>query len=121
MVLTDNKFSCLLGVSESTSIAPESADLAGLGVSEIDTARTVSATASSSADGSKMMLSPTEMTRSVMGGFDDGILPAERGYKYGAASQSSLKRGSSSFSDFRAGRRVESRARCVVRLRRGSG
>jgi len=37
------------------------------------------------------------------------------------ASQSSLKSGSSSFSEMRAGRRVERRARCVVRERSGSG
>ena len=37
------------------------------------------------------------------------------------ASQSSLKRGSSSCVDMGAGRRVERRARCVVSERRGSG
>jgi hypothetical protein len=37
------------------------------------------------------------------------------------ASQSSSKRGSSSFSDLRAGRRAERRARWVVRERRGRG
>ncbi len=37
------------------------------------------------------------------------------------ASQSSLKRGSSSCLDMGAGKRVERRARCVVRESRGRG
>jgi hypothetical protein len=74
-----------------------------------------------------MMLLPTAMTRRVIGGRavvgwrlvveEDGV----RGKRWGAAAQSSSKKGSSSPSDLRRGRRVERSARCVVRERSGRG
>jgi hypothetical protein len=66
------------------------------------------------------------MTRRVIGGravmgllvvVVDGV----RGKRWGAAAQSSSKKGSSSPSDLRRGRRVERSARCVVRERSGRG
>ena len=64
------------------------------------------------------------MTNRVMG----GLLLAElswagfmRGYRNVEASQSSLKSGSSSFSEMSAGRRVDKRAKCVVSESKGSG
>lgn len=84
------------------------------------TAQTASATASSSLDGSKKMLSPTEMTSSVNGGFEV-CAESEEGYRGSAASQSSLNRGSSSILDIGAGSLVARRARCVVRLSSGRG
>ena len=45
----------------------------------------------------------------------------EEGYRGRAASQSSLKSGSSSSELIGAGREVERSARCVVRERRGRG
>lgn len=85
-------------------------------------AMTVSATVISSRFGSKMMLSPTEMTSRVTGGrILCGSLDRVRGYRCSAASQSSSKKGSSSPLDFSFGSLVERRARCVVRERRGSG
>lgn len=84
------------------------------------TAQTASATASSSLEGSKKMLSSTEMTSSVNGGFEACAEP-EGGYKGSAASQSSLKSGSSSILDIGAGSLVARRARCVVKLKSGKG
>lgn len=81
------------------------------------TAQTASATASSSLAGSKKMLSPTDITRRVNGGRE----PVSEAYKGSAASQSSLKSGSSSILDIGAGSFVASSARWVVRLRRGRG
>lgn len=92
--------------------------------SPTETARAMSATESSSLLGSKIMFVPTAMTSNVIGGL---VYPPftfadpSRGYKKTEASQSSSNMGSSSASDFRRGRRVERRARCVVRLRRGRG
>ena len=79
------------------------------------TASRASATASSGAEGSKRMFGPAETTRRVMGGAVEG------GYSGTAAAQSSLNSGSSSAVERRAGRRVERRARWVVRERRGRG
>lgn len=102
---------------ESRSICP---DTRPLRTSETDTARAVSATASSSFAGSKMMLSPTATTRSVIGGLDPpGV--SSRGKRNVEDSQSSSKMGSSSPSDLSFGKRVERRARCVVRERSGRG
>lgn len=65
------------------------------------------------------MLSPTAITSTVM----DGRVPG--GYKGKAAAQSSLNKGSSSEvgeeEDIGRGMRVFSRARWVVKERRGSG
>ncbi len=66
------------------------------------------------------MLSSTEMTSSVNGGFEACAEP-EGGYKGSAASQSSLKSGSSSILDIGAGSLVARRARCVVKLKSGKG
>ena len=98
------------------------------------TATTASATASSAWEGSKNMLVPTLMTNNVIGGLAPvafvfgfelrlGVLVVGGGYNGTAASQSSLKSGSSSFSNpfTGAGRCVDRRARCVVRERRGRG
>ena len=102
----------------------------------IVTATTESATASSAWEGSKNMLLPMLITSNVIGGlavvgfvFDvfkvgfGGLVGVEGGYNGTAASQSSLKRGSSSFSKpfTGAGRWVDRRARWVVRERRGRG
>ena len=80
------------------------------------------------------MLVPTLMTNNVIGGLAPvafvfgfelrlGVLVVGGGYNGTAASQSSLKSGSSSFSNpfTGAGRCVDRRARCVVRERRGRG
>lgn len=134
-VLTASNLRLLFGASaSSTSIASVTASafefdfvLGWAGASDTDTARTVSATASSSAVGSNIMFGPTEMTRSVMGGLTCALTPVVelvalfRGYRYTDASQSSSKRGSSSFSDFRDGSRVDRSAKCVVRLNSGRG
>ncbi|TLS25357.1 hypothetical protein PpBr36_07175 [Pyricularia pennisetigena] len=107
---------------ESTSIS--SGEFAVVdAASVIEMAMATSATASSSLDGSNMMLSPTAVTRSVIGGRDVAALSAvfSREYRNGETSQSSSKRGSSSPSDLRRGSRVASRARCVVRDSKGSG
>jgi hypothetical protein len=84
-------------------------------------ARTASATASSSLHGSNIMFGPTAMARMMTGGLSVVVLSAFLGKSETAASQSSLKSGSSSCSDLRAGRSVVSRARCVVMERRASG
>ena len=88
-------------------------------------ASTASATASSSLAGSKMMFDPTAMASMMTGGFPSWgavlLVPACLGYRGTAASQSSSNSGSSSFSDFRAGRSVVSRARWVVMESRASG
>ncbi len=84
------------------------------------TAQTASATASSSRDGSKKILSPTDMTRSVNGGLE-ALSDSEDGYRGSAASQSSLKSESSSILDIGAGSLVARRARCVVKLNSGRG
>ena len=84
-----------------------------------ETARIALATAISSREGSKKMLEPTDTTRRVIGG--SGCEGAEESYRGTAASQSSLKSGSSSASETSAGRRVDRRARWVVRDRRGTG
>ena len=88
-------------------------------------ARTASATANSSLLGSKMIFWPTAMTRRVTGGFSmwvlEGLLGSERGKREMEAAQSSSKRGSSSCSDLRAGRRAERSAKCMVKERSGSG
>jgi hypothetical protein len=72
-----------------------------------------------------MMLLPTAITRRVIGGRVAGevvdLVVEVRGKRYGAAAQSSSKKGSSSPSDLRRGRRVERRARWVVRERSGRG
>lgn len=83
------------------------------GVNEVATemASMASATASSSGDGSKRRLEPTETTRSVIGGWKDGMEADFVEYTGKAASQSSLKNGSSSPSDTSAGRRVDSKAK----------
>ncbi|KAF2461107.1 hypothetical protein BDY21DRAFT_138961 [Lineolata rhizophorae] len=86
-----------------------------------ETARTASATASSSAEGSKTRLSATATTRRVTGGRAEGEEEALVGYSGVAAAQSSLNKGSSPGSEVSAGRHVERRARCVVRERRGKG
>lgn len=87
------------------------------------TASTASATASSSLHGSKMMLGPTAMARMMTGGFSRAVedVEADLGYSGEAAAQSSLKSGSSSFSDLSAGRWVVSRARWVAMESRPSG
>ena len=102
------------------------------------TATTASATASSEWEGSKNMLVLMLMTSNVIGGravvvafvfavfelgFGGLVVDVEGGYNGTAASQSSLKRGSSSFSKpfTGAGRCVDRRARWVVRERRGRG
>ncbi|KAL8768342.1 MAG: hypothetical protein Q9209_005376 [Squamulea sp. 1 TL-2023] len=74
------------------------------------TAQTASATASSSLDGSKKMLSPTDMTSNVNGGLE-AWSNCEEAYRGCAASQSSLKSGSSSILDTGAGSLVARRAR----------
>lgn len=87
-------------------------------------AKTASATASSSLHGSKMMFGPTAMARMITGGLPicaTLLVPVAFGYRGTAASQSSSKRGSSSFSDLRAGRWVVRRARWEVMERRASG
>ncbi|TLD25181.1 hypothetical protein PspLS_06028 [Pyricularia sp. CBS 133598] len=107
---------------ESTSMS-SGAFAAVAAASVIEMAMATSATASSSLDGSNMMLSPTAVTRSVTGGRELAALSAVflREYKNGETSQSSSKRGSSSPSDLRRGSLVASSARCVVRDSRGSG
>jgi len=55
------------------------------------------------------------------GFFCDKVSLCCLGYRYGAAAQSSSKKGSSSPSDFSRGSLVARRARCVVRERRGRG
>lgn len=87
-------------------------------------ARTASATASSSLQGSKMMFGPTAMASMMTGGLPGGVLELlldRLGYSGTAACQSSSNSGSSSFSDLRAGRWVVRRARCVVMERRARG
>lgn len=85
-------------------------------------ASTASATASSSLAGSKMMFGPTAMARIMTGGLSRAEdLDVDLGYSGEAASQSSSKSGSSSFSDLREGRCVVRRARCVVMERRPRG
>jgi hypothetical protein len=63
------------------------------------------------------MFAPTVMTSNVTGGFDGEV----EGKRWVEASQSSLKSGSSSRWEIRAGRRVERSARWVVRERSGRG
>lgn len=84
-------------------------------------ATTASATASSSLLGSKIMLEPTVMTSSVTGGFVVATPCGPLGKRCVAASQSSLKSGSSSFSEINAGMRVASSARWVVKESNGRG
>lgn len=81
-------------------------------------ASTESATASSSLHGSKIMFDPTAMARMMTGGLDEA---RDLVYSGVAAAQSSSKSGSSSFSDFRAGRCVVRSARWVVMERRPRG
>lgn len=139
MVRTERSLSVRAGVSVSTSIS--SSEEVGGGREAMEIANTTSATESSSAEGSKRIFSPTDITRSVIGGLlvrtvsgfdpaaavlESGIeverpVEGERGYSGTAASQSSSKSGSSSFSDLRRGRRVERSARYVVRERSGRG
>jgi hypothetical protein len=88
------------------------------------TARTASATASSSLHGSKMMFDPTAMARMTTGGLSEVVcvlLPVFLGYSGTAASQSSSNSGSSSFSDLRAGRWVVRSARWAVMESSASG
>lgn len=87
------------------------------------TASTASATASSSIQGSKMMLDPTAIASTMTGGLSVSAEGWEwfLGYRGTAASQSSSKSGSSSLSDFSAGRREVRRARWVVMESRASG
>jgi hypothetical protein len=89
------------------------------------TARTASATANSSLAGSKMMFEPTAMASIMTGGFPSCgavlFVPACLGYSGTAASQSSSKSGSSSFSDFSAGRCVVRSARWAVMESSASG
>lgn len=89
------------------------------------TASTASATASSEWVGSKNIFCPTDITRRVIGGRREGVDDLAFGegepQRGREASQSSLKRGSSSWVDIGAGRRAVRRARCVVKDRRGSG
>jgi hypothetical protein len=87
------------------------------------TARTASATASSSLHGSNMMFGPTAMASTMTGGLSTAWvpLPLSLGYKGTDASQSSSNSGSSSFSDFSAGSREVRRARWVVMESRARG
>lgn len=115
IVLTANNLRSLPLFSKSTSIPPSPADL-----SPTETAKTTSATASSSLEGSNIMLSCTAMTSSVTGGRVCDARDA-RGYRYTEASQSSSNSGSSSSSDFNFGSLVESSARCEVSESSGNG
>lgn len=92
-----------------------------------ETAIAASATASSSAEGSNMMVSSTVATSKVTGGKSCGVeeegevVEFGEGYMGMAAAQSSSKSGSSSPSDMRRGSCAVRRARFVVRDRRGRG
>lgn len=140
MVRMERSFRVLLAVLSSWAMAVSR---------PMETASTASATAISSRLGSKIMLSPTEITRRVTGGRKgwsmDGVVvvavvvfvadvaelgifcccscarDGRRGYRYSAAAQSSSNMGSSSSPEMRRGNFVERRARCVVSERSGRG